>query len=623
MRALGKRPGLLLVLGVALAWRVLFFSAIQDTPLAYSYSWEQSDMHSFWTQAALIAHGDWLAREPYYPYHDWMKVYPQEEWARWHDPRGFYQPPLYSYFLAILMLFGQSSAALAARAIQLALGVVACGLMYRLAKGLFGGAVGTVAGLMLAVYGPLLAAESVLLRDGPILCLTLLVLVLATGWLRGARAQRGNRQPVLLFSIGLLVGVQAMLHEAALMIALLLVALGWWRLRGLGLRRQVAALGFFAAGGLLGYAPLALRNLALGLSPMPFFFGSFLAMVTANNPYKPPEIMTNFLPPQGYDVIMRQAGGNVFQLVSALASAYDGHPGRWLENWGMRLGALALSGEPSENLCQGYFRLKVPILAFTVGFGVVAPCGVAGIALWGRRRWASSVRRGAPAALLLAYGILMLLMLSAVLPFGRYRMVLLPLLIPFGARALVAAWLALRRHSRRALAYGLTILALAGGQWALGSVQPWKGLGQLRATDFLVSSYTYMRWNEEPRAAAELTDGLALGVDSPLLLQALGWLRATAADPAVRNAGEALALAERLAATGGVDRAAALDLRAAALAELDRFDEAIPFAQQALDLARANQPDLAAAIQRRLQGYMERQPARTERLRLQPDRPAR
>lgn len=69
-------------------------------------------------------------------------------------------------------------------------------------------------------------------------------------------------------------------------------------------------------------------------------------------------------------------------------------------------------------------------------------------------------------------------------------------------------------------------------------------------------------------------------------ITALGWMRAAHPDPTIRNAEKALVLAERAAEVAGPDAVEALDLRAAALAEAGRFDEARAASDEAIRLAR-------------------------------------
>ena len=88
------------------------------------------------------------------------------------------------------------------------------------------------------------------------------------------------------------------------------------------------------------------------------------------------------------------------------------------------------------------------------------------------------------------------------------------------------------------------------------------------------------------------------------VLTDLAWLLATAPDPAVRNADEAIAVAERAVRASTPASWASLDALAAALAAGGRYEEAARRARQAMELATAS-GDAAAAnqIRERLRAY--------------------
>jgi hypothetical protein len=103
----------------------------------------------------------------------------------------------------------------------------------------------------------------------------------------------------------------------------------------------------------------------------------------------------------------------------------------------------------------------------------------------------------------------------------------------------------------------------------------------------------------------------ALAIDgaNTQALSGLAWIRATASDPALRDASEAVALAERSVA--GAPSVATLDALAAAYASAGRFDEAVKAARSGVDLAvAAGQQEVAAQFRLRLQLYQQRKPFR-------------
>ncbi|MBI4520432.1 MAG: tetratricopeptide repeat protein [Gemmatimonadetes bacterium] len=126
------------------------------------------------------------------------------------------------------------------------------------------------------------------------------------------------------------------------------------------------------------------------------------------------------------------------------------------------------------------------------------------------------------------------------------------------------------------------------------------------------------RTQGRPREAVlHYREALRSRPDWPAALLELAWALATSSDPRTRQPGEALRLAERGAqlmgvqTTRGLDVARALDVLAAALAALDRFDEAMATARTALALATAARDEgTARQIGERLQLYRRQLPFR-------------
>ena len=479
-------------------------------------------MNSFYVQAQRFAGGDWLGRDPYIPYHWWMRQIPREEWATWFRPGLFYQPPLYSYLLAIPMVFGLD-APLVMRLIQVLLGTASCGLMFGFASRLFGLGVGTIAGLLLALHGPQLAAESQLLRETWMIFLFLGGLAL---WSRSTGA-RGAYSPSRTFLIcesfprfvfplfsGLFFGALGMLHESGWILLASALPIGAWgimRRRGFSAAARWA--GLFFAGFLIGWAPLGARNLALGLPPIPQFTGSALGWAKANRADAPFGGALWIAPAPEFNKIMQGTYGGTLRVMRNTLATYGGELWRFPLHWGQRMLAILAGPENSENICYEYFRLRIPVLAFTLDFRAIWPLGLAGIFAWGLRRWRAAFNRGAAPALLVLSGILLFLVISSVLPHGRYRLVLLPLLIPFSAWFLASLIAALRARRWRRLAARFALLAvLALGQRAITFMLP---IGGLRSTDFLVASSTLLEWGRPELAAEELALALSLGVDDP------------------------------------------------------------------------------------------------------------
>ncbi|MBN1514644.1 MAG: tetratricopeptide repeat protein [Phycisphaerae bacterium] len=125
----------------------------------------------------------------------------------------------------------------------------------------------------------------------------------------------------------------------------------------------------------------------------------------------------------------------------------------------------------------------------------------------------------------------------------------------------------------------------------------------------LVGILFHMGLNFE--AAAVLTDGIRRVPDAMSLVATLAWLRATCPDDAVRNADQALKLAERVCETEGYQDPFSLRTLAAAHAESGRFESAVATAEKAQQMAlERGLGELAALLNRELDAYRAGQPWR-------------
>ena len=112
-------------------------------------------------------------------------------------------------------------------------------------------------------------------------------------------------------------------------------------------------------------------------------------------------------------------------------------------------------------------------------------------------------------------------------------------------------------------------------------------------------------------AAAQFVAALALNAGNVQSLAGLAWIQATASDPELRNAGEAVQLAERAAEATRHRDVTVLDALAAAYASAGRYEEAISVASMGLELAvSAGQTPVAAQFRQRLELYGMHQPLR-------------
>jgi Flp pilus assembly protein TadD len=123
------------------------------------------------------------------------------------------------------------------------------------------------------------------------------------------------------------------------------------------------------------------------------------------------------------------------------------------------------------------------------------------------------------------------------------------------------------------------------------------------------------------QAAPILEQAVALESDSVVAMNTLAWIRATHGDPAMRDGGEAVRLAEKASDLLQGRDAGALDTLAAANAESGDFDRALEFVQKALTVAEAEKrASLAQEIHVRLELYRAHKPYREDRTASQPTR---
>jgi tetratricopeptide (TPR) repeat protein len=107
-------------------------------------------------------------------------------------------------------------------------------------------------------------------------------------------------------------------------------------------------------------------------------------------------------------------------------------------------------------------------------------------------------------------------------------------------------------------------------------------------------------------AVAEFEQVLAAKADDPPALSGLAWIRATAADPSLRNPAQAIQMAERAVAATSRRDLAALDALAAAYAAAGRFESAVDTVRAAVDLAVATgRAEVAAQFRERLALYQK------------------
>jgi tetratricopeptide (TPR) repeat protein len=163
-----------------------------------------------------------------------------------------------------------------------------------------------------------------------------------------------------------------------------------------------------------------------------------------------------------------------------------------------------------------------------------------------------------------------------------------------------------------------TIMLLGQARMKLG--QPQASLDHFRHAELIAPENLEVRFNlamalqlvgQTAEAVEHYRRILAANADSAQVANNLAWLYATHPSAEFRNATEAIRLARRVCESTNYEYPAYLDTLAAALAEADRFSEAIETATKAIRLARGSgQYALAENLKNRVQSYRSNKPIR-------------
>jgi tetratricopeptide (TPR) repeat protein len=353
-------------------------------------------------------------------------------------PRAYFHSPLYQWFLGGLYdAFGRNLTLV--RVVQHLAGCLMVLVVWATTRELFGSrAIAAVAGVAMAVSGPIIFFEGHLLVDG---LMPLLAALVPAAALFHARRPR----PATAAAIGVAVAIAALARGVALIWSPLLIA--WlWRGGGPGQRRPRHALAFAAALAMT-IAPTTLRNYlvegeVVGITAnggLNFFIGNH---ERSNGSYvlppglwfEPGDPMDDYA---GFaaataDLGHRPSSAELSSWWSKRAMRFiANNPGRTVELAGTKLKLLVNDYEYPQLYNYYGYRAICPILNVLPTSGWVIVPALVGLvmALWLRRR---------PNERLLA-GIAILYAASFI-PFfvvDRFRCAWLPLLAPFAALALV------------------------------------------------------------------------------------------------------------------------------------------------------------------------------------------
>jgi tetratricopeptide (TPR) repeat protein len=134
---------------------------------------------------------------------------------------------------------------------------------------------------------------------------------------------------------------------------------------------------------------------------------------------------------------------------------------------------------------------------------------------------------------------------------------------------------------------GFALMEKARRDEALAHLEIARGLDPERPEVYAAIAEIFRMRGEVERAAEHYREALALRPDWPVVANNLAWMLATHPDRSLRDAEEAVLIAEALCDSSDPSNPTLLDTLAVSYAAAGRFDDAIRTAEQALDLARA------------------------------------
>jgi 4-amino-4-deoxy-L-arabinose transferase-like glycosyltransferase len=408
------RADALLFLGIAAVALLLRFVHLLEARSVPIFDAVFMDGRSYSAWADRIAAGDWIG------------------------DKVFYQAPLYPYFLAVLkLLVGDDLWRI--RLVQIAIGSIACGILFLAGRAFFSRTTGVVAGLLLAIYPPAIFFDGLIQKANLGLLWTVLLLLA----LARARARPGWRTFAL---AGIPLGLLMLTREETI---LLVPVLGAWSVLatpGTSVARRARSTLGFAAGLALVLLPVLVRNAAVGgefalttsQAGSNFYIGNNPSANGTYVPLVPGRQNTEFERKDAFDLAERESGrklspGEVSRFWFAKSFAWiRANPGDWARLLGTKL-ALLVNGYEMPDYEDQYFyeescRLLRALDAFW-NYGVLFPLAMVGLVLsFPRRR-----------EILVLHLVLATLAAGVVLfyVFARYRYPIVPVLVLFAAAALV------------------------------------------------------------------------------------------------------------------------------------------------------------------------------------------
>lgn len=382
---------------------------------------------------------------------------------------AFVRPPFYPYLLAgVYWVFGFSLTAV--RLVQAILGGATCSLTYLLGRRLFDRRVGLAAGIIVALYGPMVFFDQRLFDSSLVVFCHTAALLLAL-WAAGDRRETSWRRSWGKWLVtGLAIGVAALARPniGPFFVAFLLVWLLGNAVRQHRWARQLVAAGCLVAGVIVPLAPVTVRNYLAGGEFVPISLFGGINLYIGNNPQAQRTIAIRPGPDWERLARLPHAEGMVSPAraqtwyLDRVAEYIRRQPGHFAAGL-LRKTRLFFNAREVPRVLSPYLHRRysslLGLLTWQVGsfgfpFGLIAPLALLGMIVGYRDPPYRMVAIGYAAV---AAGSVILFFVAS-----RYRLPIVPVLAVFSAGAVL--WLRQQfiEGQRRRFAAGLATVVVIG-----------------------------------------------------------------------------------------------------------------------------------------------------------------
>ena len=435
------------ILFSGMIFRISYRQALAGSP-EFSYPSLDAGYHDSWARA--LATGDWTVKE-----NEWLSNFSDPE----IPANPYFRPPGYPWFLS-LVYYLTGSSPLAARIVQMMLGLINCLLAFLLARKVYGSIEGLILASLMASYWAFVYFEGELLA--PVLTITLLLsLVYALCLWYDSHSFRHA------FAAGVLLGLASLVRPNVLLSGPVILVWIWWVSRhGGALEYTVKSCMGLALAAMMVIAPVTIRNYVVARDFVLITSNAGINLYIANNEgsdgFTPSARALQELTGIGgwrssdYPRVVRglearfgrkMKHSEVSSYFAGLALDYVGqHPWETLRLIARKAALFWGPAEVSNNREIYYVKENSPVLRYFPGFPLVVSLFVVGLAWlfadWRSRAGVERITRSlTDREFEISILILLLIIVYFVsfLPFfvaGRFRTPLIPFLFLFGSYGL-------------------------------------------------------------------------------------------------------------------------------------------------------------------------------------------